>query len=795
MERSGKVLLGLVGATSMLLLDAAPAMGAMLEEVVVTARKREESLQDVPVSIQALDATKLERYDSTHLSEIADMANNVQITAGTNGSGGSFIIRGYGSPATDSGIESSVALNIDGVQTARGFVSRTAFFDLQSVQILKGPQALFFGKDSPAGVVGVTSAMPTDQFETKVVGGYETGTDEYILEGVVSGPLADRLNGRLAVRYTDRGGWVDNNAGFVENSNGEILPAEPYDLPGATTDIGEVTTYTGRLTMDWAATDDLQVTAKLFATNEESDGLSTNEFANCTTPGVNQIALIGVGVRTDPFGDCDLDNETSIGTPPQEILDTWDVDVGEHYWSDYEAIMGTVNVEWQRGWGTISSITGYLDYSFRGLDNFGGNLFPAYLGYNPDWHEQLSQELRLNTELPGPVNFMVGFYVDTFDRDHESSIKLANFGPDPATGFGNDAHVVQNTEGDSWSTFAQVRWDITDEWELAAGGRFTHDEKKGTQENVYLHTFFALGGGMVPVGQSVDADFEDEHFSPEVTLTWRPSNDLTLWGAYKTGYKSGGYSTPTVLSSFYTPDSIVFEPEEAEGFEVGVKSTLLDGRMRLNATAYTYEFTNLQVSVLDVLTTAFYISNAAEAKTTGFELDTVFQATDALQLYAEFGYNDGEYERYPGAACYPGQPVGSDACMDFNGDGVGDAQDLSGALLSYAPEWSGSLGFEYAYPLNPNWLVVFSGEGIYTDDYRTTSDGHPEAVQDSFWRLRSRLGLQSTDGVWDFSVIGRNLTDKVYPVGGARPGAVTRFDQSGGGSLPRTLLFQATYRM
>jgi outer membrane receptor protein involved in Fe transport len=153
MKKPSPILLGALGAGSLILLDATPATGATLEEVVVTARKREESLQDVPVSIQALDNAKIERYDATTLDEIADMANNVQITAGTNGSGGSFIIRGYGSPATDSGIESSVALNIDGVQTARGFVSRTAFFDLESVQILKGPQALFFGKDSPAGVV------------------------------------------------------------------------------------------------------------------------------------------------------------------------------------------------------------------------------------------------------------------------------------------------------------------------------------------------------------------------------------------------------------------------------------------------------------------------------------------------------------------------------------------------------------------------------------------------------------------------------------------------------------------
>jgi outer membrane receptor protein involved in Fe transport len=262
------------------------AHAAAIEEVIVTARKREESMQDVPIAIQALDAAKIERYDADNLSEIADMANNVQIAGGTNGAGGSFIIRGLGSNAGDSGISASVATNIDGITSERGFIARTAFFDVQSVQFLKGPQALFFGKNSEAGVVGVETANPGDEFEAKVQVGYEPEAEEKIFEGMVSGPLTDTLGARLAVRYTDIGGWIKNNARPVENSNGEAIagtadnpfmvlgfwPADEsyYDLPGAIGDIGDIQTISGRLTLEWQPTDNFRARAKFFMTDRRA---------------------------------------------------------------------------------------------------------------------------------------------------------------------------------------------------------------------------------------------------------------------------------------------------------------------------------------------------------------------------------------------------------------------------------------------------------------------------------------------------------------------------------------------
>lgn len=531
-----------------------PRAGAaeVLEEILVTARKREESLQDVPIAIEALDAEKIERYDADSLTEIADMANNVEITPGTNGAGGSFIMRGLGSNAGDSGIESSVGTNIDGVQSARGFVSRTAFFDLASVQFLKGPQALFFGKNSPAGVVGLQSANPTDQFEAKVSLGYEMEAEERIFDGMVSGPITDTLGARLALRLTDIGGWIDNRAQFVENSNGEAIPflniagfwpadESYYDLPGSKgADIGNITTKSARLTLEWTPTDSFTALLKLMATHEKSDGLVGGELANCTAPPVTRVLPIARPALTDPYNDCKLDNKTSQGNIPTEVARLWSNnqsgELGDSLFSDYKAQVFSLDMEWEHDWGTISSITGWLAYDFEGWDNFGGMMFPFFIGYNPDDHEQFSQELRIATELDAPVNYMVGVYYDTFERVHANSSKLGLFGLDPVTGFSNDQHVVQKTDGDSWSVFGQVIWDINDQWEFAAGGRYTRDKKDGTQRHVYVHQLLQIFGWFPP-GIDLRADTDDTDFSPEVTLTWRPNDTVTLWGHGKTDTK------------------------------------------------------------------------------------------------------------------------------------------------------------------------------------------------------------------------------------------------------------------
>ncbi len=765
----------------------------VIEEVIVTARKREESMQDIPVAIQAFDAEQISRYAATNLNELADLAVQVGMYPGSSGNGANMVIRGYGSTSLDPGIEGSVGVNIDGVQSDRGHIIRQAFFDLQSVEILKGPQALFFGKNSPAGVVAATSALPGDEFETSLSVGFESEAEETILEGMISGPLSEQLGARFAFRYSDSDGYIDNTAPFVENSAGQLFPAEPFDFPGGANDLGAEELFAGRLTLDWQPTDTFRGIWRVLYTDMENDGFQTPENNLCSGP---QPITQGV---VDPFGDCELDGKQAHGSLPRELAAAYSVDIGNgDPFGTYESVLSSLNLEFDIGWATITSVTGYLDYDYERWDNFDGTTFIQLMGIQLEDQEQWSEEIRLLTNLDGPVNFMIGGFYEDFERNSDNAGKIENLGFDIVTGFSNTWEGVSTVESTTFSFFGQVIWNVNDQVELTAGARYTDDDKEATQGNVYVKSNdlgipglpgFGFDDILSPAGVIIASDFDDTEISPEVTLTWRPNEDITLWAAYKTGYKSGGFSTNTVLSAAATGPGLTFEPESADGFEVGIKSTLLDGSLRVNATAYSYTFDDIQISVFDSATTSFSVDNAASAITRGIEIETTYLVNEYLILRAQFGYNKGEYEDFENAAC----SVPVDPLCD---PGTG-TRDLSDEDLTRAPELQGSVGFDYQQPIgNSGWIFRGAAEAIYSDDYQTNTNNNPLAIQDSFWRINARIGVQSADGTWDFSFIGRNLDDELYQGGQAdKPGGVDGRDLFGGVVRGRQLIFQATYSL
>ena len=796
MQRLRVALTSTILLGAMFVIDVAPAFGQVIEEIIVTARKREESMQDVPVSIQAFTAEDIERFAATNLNELADMANQVGMYPGSSGNGANMVIRGYGSTSLDPGIEGSVGINIDGVQTDRGHVIRQAFFDLQSVEVLKGPQALFFGKNSPAGVVAAISALPTEEFESRVMLGYETEAEEKIAEFMVSGRLTDTLNGRFAFRGSDSEGWIENTATFQENSNGEIQPLEPFDFPGGANDLGSEQLYAGRLTLDWQPTDNFGATWRILYTDMENDGYQTNENNACAPTNIDEsgrVVPISQGIL-DSEGDCKLDNKQSHGSLPRELAAAYSVDIGNgDPYGTYESIFSSLNLEYETDWGTITAVTGYYDYDYERWDNFDGTNWIQLMGIQLENQTQWSQEIRFLSALDGPLNFMVGGFYETFERDSDNAGKIAALGFDPTTGFSNTWEGFSTVESDTYSFFAQAMWQINDAWELTAGARYTNDDKDAEQGVVYAHEGLAFL--FQPVGEVLNSDFDDDEWSPEVTLTWRPNDDITVWAAYKSGYKSGGFSTNTVLSATSTPESLTFEPETADGGEIGVKSMLMDGRLRVNATAYYYEFDDIQISVFNAALVAFSVDNAASATTTGFEVEATYLATDNLTLRGQFGYNEGEYDDFPNAPCYGGQ-VEATGCFAVPGGNPPFQQDLGGEDLTRAPEVQGSVGFDYERPITANLIFRGSAEAIYTDEYQTNTNNNPLSWQDSFWRYNARVGVQTADGRWDLSVIGRNLDDELYQGGQAdKPGAPGGLDLFGGTVRGRQILIQATFAM
>ena len=789
MKITNRLLASVCAITTLPIIGPSPASGAILEEIVVTARKRVERLQDVPVVIQVFSAEEITRFAASNLSEISDLATQVEVYPASGGTGAEISIRGIGWGSADAGIEGSVGINIDGVQTDRGQITRSSFFDLESIQILKGPQAVLFGKNSPAGVIAVTSARPTDTFQARLQTGYEFESDEIIGEFMVSGPLTDTLRGRLAYRGSDSDGFLDNNAGFTENSNGEVLPTEPFDFPGASSDIGEEENHAVRLSLDWAPTEDF--TAKLRTTynDYESNGVQWGESKSCADGRkVPQVYSI-VGPIPDTFGDCRLNGEATKGSVPREIVEAYSRDVGNgDPWNTYEAWLTSLQLEWELGDFTLSSVTGLYDYVYEHFDVFDMSSYATINGFANEEQQTISQEFRVLSQFSGALNFMVGGFYETLERDRDGSTKIAAIGLDPITGFSNTVNTFSDIDSETWSIFGQLIWNISDQLEFTVGARYTEDDKEMSQAHTYVHAF--LAPLFSEAGRIIEGDYDDSHVSPEVTLSWQPRDIGTIYGAYRTGYKSGGFSTNSIITASATSDSLTFEPEESEGFEVGYKGVLMDGRLRVNASAYYYEFDDLQVSLFNPAIISFDIENAAAAETTGIDLELDYAATDTLLLRAAWGYNIAEYDDYATANCYEGQV---DGCS-FDPEVGRNVQELSGEELPSAPRNSGTLAFDFVLPIANNLEFNLSAEAKYTDEMQLNQNTNPFGVQDSFWRYNARLGVAAADGRWDVSFIGRNLSDELYQANNyVLPGSPATQDIFGQNIRGRQMIVQLTY--
>jgi outer membrane receptor protein involved in Fe transport len=507
----------MVGALLVAIFGLESASAGTIEEVLVTARKRVESVQEVPVAIQAFTAEDIERYKATNLQEITELASQVLAFGQSSGNGGTFFIRGQGTGSLDPGLEASVTVNIDGVQVDRGHIHRQAFFDLAGVQVLKGPQALFFGKSSPAGVIALTSAGPTDEFEASFQGGFEFDADEAYFEAAVSGPLSDQVRARLAYRGSDSDGYLKNTSAPFAHSGG-IWPDEPFDFPGAARSrAGGQQSHAARLTLDWTPNDRFGAEFKLLYTDFETDNFATIENISCSGPLPVTATLNGlvglsqgqvVGAALDPSGDCRMNGRISAGSLPPEVARNYpgaDKKDGEPY-GEYESVLASANLEWDFDSFTITSVTGYYWYDYTRWDNFDGTSFIQFMGIQLEDQATFSQELRLATELEGDWNFMFGGFYETFERDSDNAGKIFAWGVDPVTGFSNNWAGESTVESDSYSVFGQATWQFAEDWELAFGTRFTRDDRKAQQGNTFVHSTAAVffpGGFFLPAGQQV----------------------------------------------------------------------------------------------------------------------------------------------------------------------------------------------------------------------------------------------------------------------------------------------------
>ncbi|MFT4265611.1 MAG: TonB-dependent receptor [Xenophilus sp.] len=752
--------------------DAPTTLGT----VSVTARKRSESIQDVPVAITSIQPEQLEKNMATDLSKVAEVAPQVIIGRASNGTGGFLTVRGISSATSDAGLDQSVSVSVDGVPMSRGRIINSTVYDLAQVEVLSGPQALFFGKNSPAGAISLRTQDPGDAFEGYARFGYEMEAKERYLEAAVSGPLATTLKGRIAIRASSMEGWIKNVAEPIAD------PIRPdITVPGANSGhIGPDGDNTAaRATLVWEPDEDFTANLKLTYDKQTMNAMNAYVELFCsggqTVPSISGIVM--------PQADCSKNRRKAEGGLAPEYAVNWPY--GNGGVPDYEStfFLGALNLTKEFERHTFVSTTGFYDQEITGSNNADYTEYALLWSSQHEDYDLFTQEFRLSSDFDGPFNYQVGLYYEKSSRDWFNAADLFHGGYNAMAENWTTFETAAAVDSKSLSGFVQVQWNFNPLWELAAGARYTKDDKSGRFWN---ESIGVTAMSLIPVGQVVDAKFSDSNVSPEVTLRWKPSSNQTFYAGYKSGYKAGGLSNGAILQSTANATTLRFGAEETNGFEVGYKATLLDNRLRLDASVYRFDYEGLQVATFNQNTISFTIGNAAEARTEGVSASLQWLATDRLSFNGNFGFNRARYTDYRNAQCYSGQDASS-GC-------VAGVQDLTGEYLVRAPRLTANFGMDYRADVGDSWIADLSLGTGYSSSYQTQPDNHPGAIQDSFWRLNAAVHLMPVSERHRISLIGRNLNDAYYLVSSASsPGGATT-QHTGTFARPREIALQYEYR-
>ncbi|MDP1632546.1 MAG: TonB-dependent receptor [Caulobacter sp.] len=803
------VCLGGAGATPALAQDAGSVQAAVVEEVIITARKREETDIATPVSVTAMGAAQIDRQAIFNVYDLAQRLPTVTISNTGSGVGGTIFVRGIGSAVTTgNSIDQSVSFDFDGVPISRGNVLRLGQYDLGQIQVMKGPQALFFGKNSPAGVIAFTSKDPTSEFELTTKLAYEPYANTTIGELVVSGPLTESLSGRLFLRGAASDGGKDNRADEALGAN-LIVPNTVF--AGKDSSWGYSDKFV-RGTLLWNPTPRLKVRLKAAYDAQDGDPVTAVKERFYCPQGVSQNLTAAAMAAPGGFAagalapalaaalavdDCRANGTTYQGglnpdfmTRAPHLLVDDDSYGGSK--SRISMLSGEINYDLTENI-SLTSVTGLTRITEGHYGSFSyGVSSPAVLAFATRlMHRQFTQELRLFTHFDGPLNFMLGgFYQDAF-----LSSQISNFALAPYT---IPQYRIPNKV---WSGFAQGIWDVTPTVELAVGARYTEEKK----------TLTLLRDGVAQPVAKPETKFDD--ISPEATLTWRPSADVTAYAAYKTGFKSGGYAS--VLTGNIAPLPVsplrdfTYQPEGAEGFELGLKTQMLNRSLRIDTTIYSYEYSDLQVSNVNTSTgvSILQIFNAANATQKGIEVETTYypSAVRGLRLNGLVNYNKSQYSEFA-SPCYVGQSI-AEGCSQGLFQGRYRQQDLSGRQMTNAPLWAAAAGFNYTFPTEAI-KVEIGGDVSYKSSYNATAELSPGGLQKSATFLNAQVRFSNPERGWEFGIYAKNLTDeyRVTEVSNApltgtdsntgtiNGGINSRSDLSGNTNPGRTIMFQLVLR-
>ncbi|MDB5714840.1 MAG: TonB-dependent receptor [Sphingomonadales bacterium] len=734
-------------------------------EIIVTARKRAETAFDTPVVMQVVGGEELSRRSITNVEGLSRVTPLLLIGENTGGvQGAPIAIRGIAGSEINPFSDQAVSFNIDGIQVARSSVQRLASMDVASVEILKGPQALFFGKNSPGGVISIRSADPTARFDMKMSAGFEFEAQEKRLEGYVSAPITDTFGIRVAGYYSSMIGYIDN-VSVPEPGSLKAFNHGPAGHEFAT-----------RLTLKYEPDDRFNARFKLaYGAGKDSGPTSVNQIINCSG---------GAPQLTSARMDCSANGKTSLIDPGPAFQAVFPTKHGGEIFSDRNQVLASLEMNFKPiNDVTVTSITGIYRFHTNNLSNTSAIDIQRNLLYTPErvTYRDINQEMRVLTSFNGLANLSAGAMYQSGTIDYHNR---AYFSPG---GVITSLFNVDNSQrGESYSFFGQLILKPTDSVELSGGGRWSHEDK----------SIRTISRGVEQISALPQNSWSN--FSPELTVKWSATSNLNLFASYRQGFLSGGFNGSAGAN--YTGAKLSYDQQTNRGGEIGVKARLFDRTLRLNLALFDYDIRGLQVAATTGVSNLS--TNAGKARTRGVELDGSWTSPVAgLTLRGAASYDKAEYDVFT-FACFKGQSI-AQGCNLAPVNGVFTQQDLAGEPIVRAPKWGGYAGFNYEASIS-HLKLGLSGDTNYSAGFFNNAFNEPLAYQKSYCLFDASLRVSSPDDRWEVALIGRNLGNKYYvirsseqPFSGGASGTATANRQAdiiGATNRGRELMIRVTVR-
>ena len=780
-------------------------------EIIVTARKQNETLQEVPVTIAVVGGKTIEDYHLTKAEDVAGRVPTLNVQVGGSGSGGTIALRGVGSSAISASFDSAIAFDFDGVQVSTMRLVQAGFYDVGQIEVLKGPQSLYFGKSASAGVFSIKSADPTRTWQFGAKASYEFEEMGKVASGFLSGPLTDTFGIRIAAQYTD----IDRYQRLQANTPAVNKPRGLKD-------------FVGRFTLNWAPTDKFTANFKAQYVRNENDGAIAQSDLFCGANGRADEIVLFQGAIAIPAGyDCKVGNGkyfTPDTAPPlakSVPLPSGAAGFNGVPFGKTDLYFGRLRMDLDMSESLkLTSVSGYVDLKAQDVDNYAyggigaafspipglavGAVAPALAAINGpgvplgvgtsdpvNKLRQYSQELRLASDFDGPLNFMVGGFYEhrnfVFDTSQQA-VNISLIAPDPTlpllgggtavgTGYTFDYKKIHKTATKAISVFGSLTYKPTDQLEISGGLRYTDEKKTNTIRVPYVHNLLAYTkdaatGLFKPSPVFLQSGFfsgpirfKDSNVSPEATIKYKVSPDFNVFASYKTGFKSGGIDNSALPSNSLSKaalsgdfSSLIYKSEKARGGEIGFKSQLADRTVTLNGTVFYYTFKDLQVQIFNATAVQFITLNAGKVNQKGAELELGWRTpVEGLSLSSNFSYLDAKYKTF----ILPGPDLKI---------GTADDVSLSGRKVSRAPKFAGNVAFDYKIPVGDTMAVSLGGNLVYSGSYITNNARPTDYVQKSFATFDGRISFGERDDRWRIALVGVNLADKIVTqTSGDRP--------------------------